>query len=1030
MTELPPLTARDFPAVFEAVHGRQPFPWQTALAEQVCREGRWPDQLDLPTGAGKTAALDIALFHLAVEADKGPKRRAPLRIALVVDRRLVVDDAYDRAQCISAAVSRAAPGTVLGSVQARLQALSGAGYPPVVARRLRGGLPMEGDWARTPCQPLLVSSTVDQIGSRLLFRGYGVSDRMKPVHAGLIGSDCLILLDEAHLSEPFRQTLGWVELNRKRQASATGMADPWGYSVLTATPGFKAERPFRLTSRELGAPKDGPGPESTLRRRMLAGKPAELVDKVKDLAGALADKAVEFREALQSAGIPAPAIGVVVNRVALAREVFERLRAPKTNDAGQEPSADIVLLIGPSRPLDRDEIVEKALQPIYTGAPRTLERPLVVVATQCVEVGVDLDLDGLVTQCAALDALRQRFGRLNRNGRAIKARAAILVGHEDLSRRARADGDAVYGKALAATWDWLQEHADAGTIDFGIEAMNAPVEQAKAEGRFDDLITAKLNAPALSPALVDILAQTSPIPKPDIDISLCLHGPQRASATVSLVWRADLTPDDIDPSKAERCRQYVDTLAHLPPRTGEMMSLPVGAARAWLAGKGKASEDVSDVAEVAAASEEVANEAGRRVLRWCGADSERTRSITAAEVRPGDVLVVPAECGGCDEFGWNPSYKVAVCDVADRAAMPYRHRRFAFRLHPGLANKQEDEAAPTTGEPNQRLAAKLEEFLAEVLEASPREMISALNSSADGLGLPARLIAELKGKSRQVRLIWRGVDGDGPLALTIATPRCLPRDTEASGGADEAELANAPSSTESDEQGNTSERPLDLDTHCALVEQHAKEFAMRLGVSRSLEHDLSVAAYLHDAGKIDPRFQAWLAGGNIWETSDRVLAKSQRGSGAAASRPTELPAGWRHEALSVCLSSAHPRFGDVGDKDLVLYLIGTHHGFGRPWFPHADPKDGRQRAINAPCLGRQFWSLAEDEFGPQDPRFDYVGRDWAALVASLNERYGPWRLAHLETILRLADHRASAEVDLKAAAPDGTAGAAKAEHAA
>ena len=43
--------------------------------------------LDLPTGSGKTAAIDIAVFHVALEADSLEARRAPVRIAFVVDRR-------------------------------------------------------------------------------------------------------------------------------------------------------------------------------------------------------------------------------------------------------------------------------------------------------------------------------------------------------------------------------------------------------------------------------------------------------------------------------------------------------------------------------------------------------------------------------------------------------------------------------------------------------------------------------------------------------------------------------------------------------------------------------------------------------------------------------------------------------------------------------------------------------------------------------------------------------------------------------
>ena len=83
-------TSLDFTAFFHEVHGpkKKPFPWQIELAKQVCTSG-WPEQLDLPTAAGKTSVLDIAVFSLAAQA-ADTNRTAPLRIFFVIDRRVVV----------------------------------------------------------------------------------------------------------------------------------------------------------------------------------------------------------------------------------------------------------------------------------------------------------------------------------------------------------------------------------------------------------------------------------------------------------------------------------------------------------------------------------------------------------------------------------------------------------------------------------------------------------------------------------------------------------------------------------------------------------------------------------------------------------------------------------------------------------------------------------------------------------------------------------------------------------------------------
>src|SRR5262249_38327668 len=154
-----------------------PFPWQERLAKRVC-DGDWPRAIALPTAAGKTACIDIAVFALACRA-----QTAPRRIFFVVDRRIVVDQAWLHARAMAERLAMA-PSGILKTVADSLRELAEDDRPLDVFA-LRGGMYRESSWARSPLQPTIMASTVDQVGSRLLFRGYGVSDSMKPIHAGL-----------------------------------------------------------------------------------------------------------------------------------------------------------------------------------------------------------------------------------------------------------------------------------------------------------------------------------------------------------------------------------------------------------------------------------------------------------------------------------------------------------------------------------------------------------------------------------------------------------------------------------------------------------------------------------------------------------------------------------------------------------------------------------------------------------------------------------------------------------------------------
>lgn len=1003
MTLLP----KDFGAFFQEVNGYEPFPWQRRLLERLAEQGEWPSVLDLPTGSGKTAAMDIAVFHLALEADHGTARKAPVRIAFVVDRRLVVDDAFARAEALAKALELPR-GPLTGRVAERLIALSGDASEsksrrPLIVRRLRGGIPREDDWARTPSQPTILCSTVDQIGSRLLFRGYGVSDSMKPVHAGLIGSDCLILLDEAHLAEPFRQTLNWVARYRGEDWREAKNASPWGVALLTATPGDKACASFVLEDDDKRHP--------VLKRRLDASKPACLVDSTKpkgetaeveddDAEGG--DRALirrvsaivaEVRRALKHFessfnGVATPAIGVVVNRVARARAVHSRL-CEEFRAATESGAMDIpILMIGPARPVDRNELAD-ALQPIRTkswadGEKRALDKPIIVVSTQCIEAGVDIDLDAIVTEAAALDALRQRFGRLNRAGRDVVPYAAIVATKADLSPR---NVDPVYGHAIKHTWDCLIDAAAKKNgelvIDFGLSAFDVSTSV--------EVLSPKPNAPVLMPAHLDLLSQTSPMPVADPEVALYLHGPNRQPDSISVVWRADIDPNEGSNDDVQRIRRL---LTLVPPRSLEAIELPLWAVRNWLE-DAEVADALADTA-VDAPEEERARlpDRGRRVFLWKG-DDDRSRWVDPGTIRAGDAIVVPTRYGGVDKFGWDPNSKEVACDVARDAANLFKGRRFAIRVASDLIG---DVAKGT---------------LADALASTESGKWQDVRASLLDLPLPAEVREDLDALLEANRpnsvvsyLDVYGTDDGRPRGVIFVAPFGIRNSPEKEDG--------LPNSTEDITNGSLLGFSQTLVQHSCDVELKAGQFAKASGLSDERVRDLKLAGFLHDFGKADPRFQRWLHYGDPLgsdpDEPGEVLAKSGRPLPPVARTLSGLPENWRHEAFSVRLASHVERFADAKDPELVLWLVGVHHGYGRPFFPHIDPLDAEERELPAMLGLPQKLPFGP---GPQSLAFDWIGLDWAMLFERLKARYGVWGLAHMEAILRLADHRASEDAKEK-----------------
>lgn len=950
MTEL---TAANFSNYFSDVHNCDPFPWQVRLTEQVLSSEEWPEVIDLPTGTGKTAVLDTAIFSLAYQPEKFPRR-----VVFVVDRRIIVDQVYERATKIQKKIAEAET-PVLRQIRERISDITGSDISLQNERNLlgvvalRGGIPIDSEWSQRPDLPWVVVSTVDQFGSRLLFRGYGVTPKMRPVHAGLAGNDCLIILDEVHLSHPFAETIKAIKT--KPFLNCFGEALPkrkLQIVEMSATPSKKPKDLFKLIPDDLHS-------STVLRERVEASKLAILKE-----VGTATQKAEEAipqaiqkllkKEELTSA---VKCVGIIVNRVRTARAVHNAL---------VESGAESHLVTGRMRPLDRKKVfdeIEDLVDPDKSENVSDSENRTFVVATQAIEVGADFSFDLLITECAPIDSLKQRFGRLDRRGKfesraGSPAQAWILGVKSDLNSK---KPDPIYSYTVQATWQELEKqlngrtHLEIGTQSEDLECFS---EAAKAP---------KQEAPMLLPTHMNAWTQTNPEPIVQPEITDFLHGKEATNnPDVTLVWRWD---------------HSIETLRIVPPRPAEYLQVPINAVKRWLESEIIDEIPVSDsepfdsfdetTKKAKTAKSRSRNQAQEDLVkpvwvRWNGFQDPPQKNLSIDKIRPGDILLVTPSSGGLSYGNWDPESTAYVEDLGDAAQSAYQRQvtiRLDDRIYPDAPQPSSEDGEISAEENIQEWLknqsegeSQLAEFASKLLENKYRIHSSTFE--------------------RKYSILQGNYKKNGKFGTSV--------DYSTFDGSDETFSCTGSGTT--------------LQEHMNGLGDLVAVFAKRLNLSPELQEDMRLAGQLHDLGKVDPRFQLQLVGGDPIRlaTLEEPLAKSL----PDAPRVWRYPKGMRHEMASLALIESNPEvLGSAHDPDLVLHLIATHHGLARPIPTIVEEPDPHELSYSH--NGHDMKAMSDIENTPI--AVEAADRFW-----KLTKKYGYHGLAWLEAIFRLADHRQSA----------------------
>lgn len=468
----------DFDSCFRALtdlsESETPFPWQQKLFEELV-QGKFRATCDVPTGLGKTSVIAVWLLALAHHASLGKHPDFPRRLVYVVNRRTVVDQSTREAEHMRNALVN---DLRLKSVKEALQTLQALESDnPLAISTLRGEMADNGEWSNDPTRPAVIVGTVDMIGSRLLFSGYGRGFKSRPLHAGFLGQDTLLVHDEAHLEPAFQELLEAITKEQERCKEFMKLR----VMAMTATARSKEDSKDSLFT-------DSDRVHIEVKKRINAKKSLcfHHVDE-KKIVDEIVNQALKYKNA-------GKAILIYARKLKDVIDVDNRLR---------KDGLTVQKLTGTLRGLERDNLAKNdEIFKRFMRKPENLSSDIefqpgtvYLICTSAGEVGVNISGDHLVCDLAPFDSMVQRFGRVNRFGNEDSRIDLVCINSEEGNEAKKTDYDPE-----------IIEHDKSNNKD----AKNDIKSESKLKNPFDQACTKTLDLLQKLPEIHDNLYNASP----------------------------------------------------------------------------------------------------------------------------------------------------------------------------------------------------------------------------------------------------------------------------------------------------------------------------------------------------------------------------------------------------------------------------------------------------------------------------------------------------------------------------------------